>query len=137
MLRVPSVRRALLGFARLLPVAGNRRTPSAAGLTSRELSFTTDDGIGLCGWWLPTSEQDRHGEILFCHGNAGTIGDRLLEAQLLTSAGFDVLLFDHRGYGRSNGRADEHGTYRDARAARAALTAQPEADPARVIYLGE
>jgi pimeloyl-ACP methyl ester carboxylesterase len=137
MLSVPSVRRALLGSLVYFPSRGIGRTPAAAGLTFRELWFTTDDDIGLCGWWLPTSEQDRHGEILFCHGNAGNIGDRLLEAQLLTSAGFDVRLFDYRGYGRSHGRADEQGTYRDARAARAALTAQPEADPARVIYLGE
>ena len=58
-----------------------------------------------------TPAQDRLGEILFCHGNAANISDRLLEAQLLTRAGFDILAFDYRGYGRSNGRPDEPGTY--------------------------
>lgn len=137
MLSVPSARRALIGSLVYFPSRKIAQTPSAVGLTFRELSFTTDDGIRLCGWWIPTRDRDRLGQILFCHGNAGNIGDRLLEAHILTRAGFDVLLFDYRGYGRSEGRPDESGTYIDARAARAALLAQPEADPARVIYLGE
>ena len=124
-------------LARLLLSREIAHTPAAAGLAFRELAFTTDDGVQLCGWWIPTPAQDRLGEILFCHGNAGNISGRLLEAQLLTRAGFDILLFDYRGYGHSNGRPDEPGTYRAARAAHDALLAQPEAEPASVIYLGE
>lgn len=75
--------------------------------------------------------------MLLCHGNAGNIGDRVLHAELLTAAGFDVLLFDYRGYGASSGRPDEQGTYRDARAALAWLRARPGVDPARILYLGE
>jgi pimeloyl-ACP methyl ester carboxylesterase len=75
--------------------------------------------------------------VLLCHGNAGNVGDRVLHAGLLAAAGFDVLLFDYRGYGRSTGRPSEPGTYRDARAARSALLARSEVDPARVLYLGE
>jgi fermentation-respiration switch protein FrsA (DUF1100 family) len=130
------VRRAVLGALVFFPSRTIGQVPSDAGLAFRELSFTADDGRQLHGWWLPTPG-GRLGQILFCHGNAGNIGDRLLEALVLTGAGFDVLLFDYRGYGRSSGRPDEQGTYRDARAARAALLAQPEADPERVIYLGE
>jgi hypothetical protein len=61
----------------------------------------------------------------------------VLHAELLCAAGFDVLLFDYRGYGRSSGRPDEQGTYRDARAARSALLRQRGVDDARVFYLGE
>jgi uncharacterized protein len=56
---------------------------------------------------------------------------------LLSAAGFDVLLFDYRGYGRSSGRPSEEGTYRDARAALTGLLEQRGVDPARVFYLGE
>jgi hypothetical protein len=42
--------------------------------------------------------------------------------------GFDVLLFDYRGYGRSSGKASEHGTYGDARAALTCLLRQPHVD---------
>ena len=112
------------------------QTPTDAGLAFRDLWFEAGDGPSLHGWWIPTPHH-RRGQVLLCHGNGGNIGDRMLEARALTTAGFDTLLFDYRGYGRSNGRPDEQGTYRDARAARAALLAQPEADPERVIYLGE
>lgn len=131
------VQRVLLGSLVFFPSRDLGQTPSDVGVAFRELSFTADDGRRLHGWWLPTTARGRLGQILFCHGNAGNIGDRLLEALVLTGAGFDVLLFDYRGYGRSSGRPDEQGTYRDARAARAALLAQAETDPARVIYVGE
>jgi fermentation-respiration switch protein FrsA (DUF1100 family) len=77
------------------------------------------------------------GHVLLCHGNAGNVGDRVLHAKLLSTAGFDVLLFDYRGYGRSTGRPDEQGTYGDARAARRALSREPRTDSSRVFYLGE
>ncbi|HEX5618302.1 MAG TPA: alpha/beta hydrolase [Solirubrobacteraceae bacterium] len=74
---------------------------------------------------------------MFCHGNGGNIGDRAPHTSLLAAVGFDVLLFDYRGYGRSAGRPGEEATYADARAARAALLAADGVDPARVVYLGE
>jgi len=75
--------------------------------------------------------------VLLCHGNAGNAGDRVLHAALLTAAGFDVLLFDYRGYGRSTGSPSEGGLYRDARAARSALLSEPGVDAGRIVYLGE
>jgi uncharacterized protein len=77
------------------------------------------------------------GHVLFCHGNGGNVSDRSPHASLLAAAGFDVLLFDYRGYGRSRGRPGEDATYADARAGHAALLAADGVDPARVLYLGE
>ena len=71
------------------------------------------------------------------HGNAGSIADRVLHAELLAAAGFDVLLVDYRGYGASSGRPSEAGTYLDARAARRELLRLPGVDVRRVVYLGE
>jgi fermentation-respiration switch protein FrsA (DUF1100 family) len=112
------------------------RTPADAGLEFRDIELTTEDGERLHGWWVPASAPSA-GHVLFCHGNAGNIGDRVAHAALLATAGFDVLLFDYRGYGRSSGRPTEHGTYRDARAAWRATREQPGVDMSRVIYLGE
>ena len=86
---------------------------------------------------MPATAPVRRGHLLFCHGNGGNIGDRAPHASLLAAAGFDVLLFDYRGYGRSPGRPGEEATYADARAARAALLACDGVDPQRVLYLGE
>jgi uncharacterized protein len=88
------------------------------------------------GWWV-RARSPTIGHVLLCHGNAGNVGDRIPHAELLSAAGFDVLLFDYRGYGRSRGRPGEQATYADARAAREALLKQDGVDPARVLYLGE
>jgi fermentation-respiration switch protein FrsA (DUF1100 family) len=111
-------------------------TPADADLPFSDLEVATQDGERLHGWWIPARGRAA-GHVLLCHGNAGNVGDRVPHAALLTAAGFDVLLFDYRGYGRSSGRPSEEGTYRDARAARAALLSKPGVDAERVLYLGE
>jgi fermentation-respiration switch protein FrsA (DUF1100 family) len=126
-----------MGTLMYFPEAAIAQTPADAGLRYRELAFGSADGERLHGWWITTERAPPAGDILFCHGNGGNIADRLIDAQLLTGAGFNVLLFDYRGYGRSTGRPDEEGTYRDALAAREALVSQPERDPGGVVYLGE
>jgi fermentation-respiration switch protein FrsA (DUF1100 family) len=128
--------RSLLNAMLYFPSREIVETPDQAGLESRELALSTGDGERLHGWWIG-SRVDALGHLLLCHGNAGNIGDRVLHAALLTTVGFDVLLFDYRGYGRSGGRPSEEGTYRDARAALACLLEQAGVDPARVFYLGE
>jgi fermentation-respiration switch protein FrsA (DUF1100 family) len=95
-----------------------------------DLTIPTADGQRLHGWWVEADEP--HATVLFFHGNAGNIGDRVPHIELLKAAGFNVLAFDYRGYGRSTGRPTEAGTYLDARAARGALP-----DDGRVIYVGE
>jgi fermentation-respiration switch protein FrsA (DUF1100 family) len=125
--------RRVLNSLLYFPSRTIEQTPASA---FRELAFATEDGERLHGWWIPAAAPAA-GHVLFCHGNAGNVGDRALHAGLLSAAGLDVLLFDYRGYGRSSGHAGETGTYRDARAARSALLRQPGVDAARVFYLGE
>jgi uncharacterized protein len=120
-----------------LPSRRILETPAAAGLPFEELTIETTDGERLHGWWVPAETGPVLAHVLLCHGNAGNVGDRVLHAALLSEAGFDVLLFDYRGYGRSTGRPSEDGTGRDAAAARAALLDRPGVDPARLVYLGE
>src|SRR5207249_8613654 len=73
---------------------------------------------------------------LLCHGNAGNIGDRLEMAKALLQTGVNVFLFDYRGYGRSQGRPSEEGTYRDAQAAHQWLQ-QQGFEGANIIAFGE
>jgi uncharacterized protein len=130
------VTRPLLHALLYFPSREIATTPAAAGLLFADVAIETGDGEDLHGWWLPARAAPL-GRLLLCHGNGGNVGDRVPHAALLTGAGFDVLAFDYRGYGRSSGRPSEQGTYRDARAARDALLRQPGADTARVFYLGE
>ena len=100
------------------------------------MTIDTEDGERLHAWWVPARAPSL-GHVLLCHGNAGNIGDRVPHVELLSAAGFDVLAYDYRGYGRSTGRPNERGLERDARAARDALLGRPGVNPARVVYLGE
>lgn len=135
------MREELLRGLLFFPMPSSGLTPRDAGLAYTELSFPTEDGLLLHGWWIPAAGAGRRtassGHVLLFHGNAGNIEGRLIQARLLVEAGLDVLLFDYRGYGRSQGSPSEEGTYRDARAARAELVAQRGVEPARIVYLGE
>jgi len=128
--------RPLLNALLYFPSRTIEHLPADAGLAYGDLWFETDDGERLHGWWVKRRAAAL-GHVLLCHGNAGNVGDRLLHATLLTAVGFDVLLFDYRGYGHSSGTPGEQGTYRDARGALACLLRQPDVDPSRVLYLGE
>jgi len=109
-------------------------TPQALGLPSDDVTVTTEDGERLQGWWIRGSGRR---VVLFFHGNAGNIGDRLERAKILSQRfGLDVLLVDYRGYGGSSGSPSEEGLYRDARAVyRAAVAGGFE--PRRIVLFGE
>lgn len=128
--------RALLNSLLYQPTSAIAETPADHGLPFRELAVETEDGESLHGWWI-SARAPSVGHLLVCHGNGGNVGDRVSQASVLASAGFDVLLFDYRGYGKSSGRPNEEGTYSDARAARDALLRQQGVDESRVLYLGE
>ena len=110
-------------------------TPQALGLASEELALRTEDGVRLHGWFLPVTGSRL--TLLVCHGNGGNVSHRLDRALLAhAQLGTDVLLFDYRGYGRSEGSPDEEGTYRDARAAWRWLLARGQ-PPGRIVIFGE
>jgi fermentation-respiration switch protein FrsA (DUF1100 family) len=93
------------------PVRGLQVDPSLEGLDYEEISVETADGVRLHGWFLPAAGSPT---ILYLHGNAGNITDRLSKAACLVSEGYPVLLMDYRGYGLSEGHPTEEGVYRDA-----------------------
>lgn len=109
-------------------------TPATVGLAYESVTLTTSDDVELDGWFL-AAEQAR-GVILFCHGNAGNISHRLDSLLLFHRLGYSVLIFDYRGYGRSQGRPTEAGTYRDAEAAWHYLVDKRRIEPGHIILFG-
>jgi pimeloyl-ACP methyl ester carboxylesterase len=127
--------RALMGALLYFPAREIWRTPAAARLSFEDLELVTDDGERVHGWIVKT-DRPTLGHILVFHGNGGNIADRVEHVALLARTGFDVSLFDYRGYGRSSGKPSEQGTYADGRAVLRALAARG-LDPGRLFYLGE
>jgi uncharacterized protein len=120
--------------------------PAASVLAGAEdVSFDTADGLRLRGWFVapvdnraqPASEAGAGPAVLVCNGNGGDRSMRAGLASVLARLGLAVLLFDYRGYGGNPGSPTEEGLAADARGALDYLTARPEVDPGRVVYLGE
>jgi len=108
--------------------------PGSIRLDFKSISFETADGVKLFGWFIPS--ESARGVILFCHGNAGNISHRLDSIQIFHRLGLDVFIFDYRGYGQSEGKPTEHGTYKDAEAAWRYLTEEREVNPNEIIIFG-
>jgi pimeloyl-ACP methyl ester carboxylesterase len=121
-------------------------TGAELGFPFENATFTASDGVLLHGWFYPALPAPASSAaydaasaplvILLCHGNAGNISHRLDTCAALLTTGVSVFLFDYRGYGRSQGRPSEEGTYRDAQAAHQWL--ERKGFPGkRIVVLGE
>lgn len=93
-------------------------TPKDIGLDYENIFFTTQDHVSLNGWLIkaPSNSADQP-TLIFCHGNAGNISDRIDKIAAFRQMGLNVFIFDYRGYGKSQGKPDEPGIYKDAAAA--------------------
>jgi uncharacterized protein len=107
--------------------------PAQYGLDYEDVYFQAADGTRLHGWFVPTGSDAP--VILFCHGNAGNIGDRINTIRLYHSLGYQGFYFDYRGYGKSEGYPDEQGTYQDVEGAWAYLE-EKGISATRIIAVG-
>lgn len=113
----------------------NRDWASLSGLPLEDVWFQASDGVRLFGWYAETAA-DRP-IILWSHGNAGNIINRLENLKFLYQIGLSVFLFDYRGYGRSQHvRPSEKGLYEDAYGAYDYLTRVRRIRSERIILFG-
>lgn len=116
------------------PTRGLQATPQSWGLDYEDVEFASADGVRLHGWFIPRTGARR--VLLFLHGNAGNISHRRASVAIFHRLGLHVFLFDYRGYGRSGGRPDETGLYRDARAAWDHLVHARGLRPRQIVLFG-
>ena len=109
-------------------------TPDVAGLEYEAVTLVASDGVKTSAWFVPATKP--RGVVLFCHGNAGNISHRLDTMQLHHSLGLSSLHIDYRGYGQSEGKPSEQGTYRDAEAAWRYLTETRKIPAGQIIIHG-
>jgi fermentation-respiration switch protein FrsA (DUF1100 family) len=88
------------------------------------VSFESGGNV-LHGFWV-TSNGGRPGvTVLYFHGNKQHIDHYWDRVMLLHDLGVNVLIFDYRGFGRSEGEFSEKGLLEDARAALEFTLARP------------
>jgi pimeloyl-ACP methyl ester carboxylesterase len=108
--------------------------PAAYGLAVEDVWFEAEDGARLHGWWI--AHPYALGTLIYCHGNNGNVTNRIGVLDDLRRLGVNLLAFDYRGYGRSEGIPDEEGLCRDVRAAWDYLIAERAQRPASILLFG-
>ncbi len=116
------------------PVRDVVYTPEELGLDYENVVFKSKDGVALNGWWVPAANS--RFTVLFCHGNGGNIIHRLDSINVLNELGLSCFIFDYRGYGSSEGKPSEEGTYLDVLAAYEWLTESKKIRAERIIVFG-
>lgn len=82
-----------------------RTDPADYGLAYENVEFSARDGICLRGWFIPADPAEAaRGTVIFCHGHAGSMDPDIQYAPWFHQAGYNVLMFDFRGHGRSDGQ---------------------------------
>jgi uncharacterized protein len=82
-------------------------SPAEVGLSFEEVVFRASDGLLLRGWWMPAPGSDR--AIVQLHGHAGSMDPDVQYLSAWHAAGFNVLTFDFRAHGRSEGHVTTFG----------------------------
>jgi uncharacterized protein len=102
-----------------------------------DISLLNQNRQQLDGWFVSSQSKPALATVIFFHGKAGNISNVCSIGESLAALGFDVLLFDYRGYGRSEGEiADERDLYADADAAFDYVVNQRGTPPERVVLYG-
>ncbi len=125
----------------------DRGSPAERGLRFVESDFASADGTPLSGWFIPTTEvadpRMARGTVVHFHGNAENITSHWRLLYWLPGRGFNVFVFDYRGYGRSGTTAGAQATptpeglAADSVAALQHVASLPEVDPSRIVVLGQ
>ena len=111
-------------------------TPARVGVRADDVTVTAVDGSRLHGWFLPVTGAAR-GTVLHLHGNAANVSNHLPLVSWLPARGYNVLMIDYRGFGRSEGKPSLDGIVDDAASTLAYLRMRNDVDQTRLIVLGQ
>lgn len=112
------------------------RTPAEDGLPFEEITFSSADGTRLNGWFIPAAG-DALGTVIHFHGNAQNMTAHYAFVSWLPENGFNLFLFDYRGYGKSAGQPTREGVYQDSEAAMRYIKSRTDIDQNKIILFGQ
>lgn len=133
--RKPSKVRSLDELLLFQPTKFPKGNWNPAGLEFADVWMTSKDGTQIHGWYCPA--ETPKAVVLYCHGNGGNLAGRAATLQFLQEKmKASVLIFDYRGYGRSEGKATVAGAIADAAAARADLAKLAKVKESEIVLMG-
>lgn len=118
------------------PTHDEPATPATWGFKFENLRFQSADGTPLHGWLVRKRGPKTRGTVVFSHGNAGSMGHHLGFVMWLAEAGYNVMMYDYRGFGKSGGTVDRRGMVDDVKAAIACAARRPDLGTRQLISYG-
>jgi fermentation-respiration switch protein FrsA (DUF1100 family) len=116
-------------------------TPRRAGLRFEQVSFPSKDGTRLVGWFIPASgysdSRNAKGTVVHFHANAQNLSAHWQFVEWLPRRGFNLFVFDYRGYGASEGTPDPEGVFEDSGSALDYVRSRPDVNPDQLVLLGQ
>jgi len=110
--------------------------PSSNGLKYEAIKFSSGDGTPLTGLFFPAAGAPLATVVHF-HGNAQNMTAHYPYSAWLAREGFNVFIFDYRGYGASGGKPSLDGLVMDGKAALEQALKLPGAKLGRIVILGQ
>src|ERR1041384_5905226 len=103
------------------PDRGLHDPPARLGLKYEQVTFASQDGTRLVGWFIPArgyaDPKRAKGTVVHFHGNAQNLSAHWQFVDWLPQRGFNLFVFDYRGYGASQGSPEPKGVFEDSLAA--------------------
>ncbi len=130
----------MVGCNRLFyyPTSRQYRAPSDLDVPVEEVRFRSEDGTELHGWLLkPGGDRAAVGTVVHFHGNARNLTAHVGLVDWLAGRGYNVFVFDYRGYGKSDGRPSRSGVFADSSAALTYIRGREDIDSGRLLVLGQ
>lgn len=116
-------------------------TPASVGLKFEEVVFTSSDGTSLTGWFIPATgyqnPKNAKGTVIHFHGNAQNMSAHWRFVGWLPQRGFNVFVFDYRGYGASQGSPEPKGVFEDSNSAVNYVRSRDDVDREHLIVFGQ
>jgi fermentation-respiration switch protein FrsA (DUF1100 family) len=118
------------------PTRDEPATPATWGLKYESVDFQSGDGTPLHGWFIPAKTPKPNATVVFSHGNSGSVGYHLGFVAWMADHGYNIFMYDYRGFGKSGGMVDRRGMIDDVKAAFAYTARRHDLDPKRMISYG-
>lgn len=107
-------------------------SPAARGWAYQDVAFKDRAGLTLRGWWIPGVN---HRTVVMVHGWTSSRAEPMSKSGYLHDSGYNLLVFDLRGHGRSDGDYTTMG-FKEPDDVRAAVTFAISRDGGPVALLG-
>jgi fermentation-respiration switch protein FrsA (DUF1100 family) len=118
------------------PTRDQPATPENSGFAYEDVNFNSTDGTKLHGWFLKPKTDQPKGTVVFSHGNAGSLGHHLGFVTWLADAGYQVFMYDYRGFGKSGGTLNRDGMIQDVKAAFLYVSGRKDVRQDKIISYG-